>query len=162
MGADKALLEWGGVRAIDRLALLAAEVGASHVASVGAGDYGCLKVEDEPPNGGPVGGVLAGGRALAALGCTRALVLAVDAPTLLREDLTPLIASVAPGATYDDLHFPAAFDLLAIPAAAVAGWPMARLWEAAGLARLACDASACLRLRGANTPDERAVLLASL
>ena len=158
MGADKALLEWGGVRAIDRLALLAAEVGASHVASVGAGDYGCLKVEDEPPNGGPVGGVLAGGRALAALGCTRALVLAVDAPTLLREDLTPLIASVAPGATYDDLHFPAIVDLIAIPLAVDAGWPMARLWESVGLLRIPCPANAQLRLRGANTPEERAML----
>ena len=162
MGVDKALLEWGGVRAIDRLALLAAQAGASVVASVGIEDYGYLTIADEPPNGGPVGGVLAGARALSARGCRRALVLAVDAPTVQLEDLGPLVASSRPGAAYAGLHFPAIVDLIAIPLGADAGWPMARLWETVGLLRVPCPAHARLRLRGANTPEERAMLNAEL
>ena len=162
MGADKAILDWGGMRAIDRLALLAAQAGAAVVTSVGVGDYGYLTVADEAPGGGPVGGVLAGARALSARGCERALVLAVDAPTLQLKDLGPLVVSSRLGAAYVGLPFPAIVDLTAIPLAVDAGWPMARLWESVGLLRVPCPADARLRLRGANTPEERAMLTAEL
>jgi molybdopterin-guanine dinucleotide biosynthesis protein A len=45
---------------------------------------------------------------------------------------------------------------------AAANWPIGRLVERAGLARLACDDEGRPRIRGANTPDEREVLLALL
>lgn len=162
MGEDKALLDWAGVRAIDRVAQLARALGAEPVVTAGQGDYGLPNVADDQPLGGPVGGVLAGARALAAAGCRRAVVLAVDAPTLQPEDLAPLMAAADPGAVYEGLHLPMKLELAAIPATAEAGWPVMRLAERAGLARLACPPGAALRLRGANTPKERAALLAEL
>jgi molybdopterin-guanine dinucleotide biosynthesis protein A len=157
MGADKAALEWDGQRAIDRVAALATALGAVRVLTAGR-DHGLEHVDDPAPGSGPVGGVLAGVRALAAHGLTRALVLAVDAPTVTTLDLAPLLAAAEPGAFYDGLPVPMVVALAALPAEAEAGWPLRRLVERAGLAALACDETLRLRLRGANTPEERARL----
>lgn len=161
MGADKAALAWDGVRAVDRVAALARAVGAASVVTVGVGDYGLPVVDDEPSEAGPAAGVFAGAAALAARGHTRILVLATDAPTIEPADLAPLLAAPAPGAAYEGLHLPLVLDCDALPAAE-AGWPMARLVERAGVARPAAPPGAALRLRGANTPEERDVLLAAL
>jgi molybdopterin-guanine dinucleotide biosynthesis protein A len=153
MGADKAALEWDGQRAVDRVAALATAAGAVRVLTAGV-DHGLEHVDDPAPGAGPVGGVLAGARALAAHGLARALVLAVDAPTVTVEDLAPLLAG-EPGAFYEGLPVPMVVTLSALPVDAEAGWPLRRLVERAGLVALACDDALRLRLRGANTPEER-------
>jgi molybdopterin-guanine dinucleotide biosynthesis protein A len=158
MGADKALLEWNGQRAVDRVAALASAAGAARVLTVGR-DHGLEHVPDPEPGAGPVGGVLAGARALAGLGLSRMLVLAVDAPTVTVEDLAPLLAASGAGAVYEELPVPMVVSLAALPSAARAGWPLRRLVEAAGLRALPCDAASRTRLRGANTPQERVVLM---
>jgi molybdopterin-guanine dinucleotide biosynthesis protein A len=157
MGADKAALDWDGQRAIDRVAALATAAGAARVLTAGR-DHGLEHVEDPQPGAGPVGGVLAGARALAAQGLSRMLVLAVDAPTATVEDLAPLLAAAEPGAFYEGLPVPMVVTLAALPPEAEAGWPLRRLVEAAGLAGLPCEEGVRLRLRGANTPEERAAL----
>jgi molybdopterin-guanine dinucleotide biosynthesis protein A len=157
MGADKAALAWDGQRAIDRVAGLATAAGAVRVLTAGR-DHGLEHVDDPAPGAGPVGGVLAGARALAAHGLTRALVLAVDAPTVTTQDLAPLLAASGPGAFYEGLPVPMVVSLAALPAEAEAGWPLRRLVERAGLEALACDEAVRARLRGANTPEERAQL----
>lgn len=162
MGVDKAAQAWLGRRAVDRVADLAVVSGAATVVTVGAEHYGLPSVADEPPLGGPVGGVLAGAKVLADAGCGRALVLAVDAPSLTAADLAPLLTAPAPGAAYEGLHFPLVVALEALPAEAEAGWPMARLLERAGVTRPLPPPEARLRLRGANTPDELTALLAEL
>jgi len=162
MGQDKAVLPWLGLRAVDRVAALAATLGADPVITVGADDYGQTHVRDARPGGGPVGGVLAGAAYLREAGCARALVLAVDAPTLQATDLAPLLAADGPGAAFEGMHLPMTLDLAAIPAEARDDWPMARLVERAGLARLSCQPAAVERVRGANTPDEREALLSAL
>ncbi|MES2035971.1 MAG: NTP transferase domain-containing protein [Pseudomonadota bacterium] len=158
MGADKAVLDWNGRNAADRCRSLAEALGARTVFTVGAGG----DVFDDEPGGGPVGGVIAGVRALRTAGCDRALVLAVDAPTARARDLQPLLDSSGPGAAYEGLHLPLVIALEALPAEAAANWPMARLVERAGLVRFVCPPDAVGRLRGANTPEERAALLAAL
>ena len=160
MGEDKGAADWLGLRAVDRVARLARAVGAEAVITVGATDYGLAHVVEDPPGSGPVGGVLAGIAALS--DCDRALVLAVDAPTLLPDDLAPLLAQPGPGAAFEGLHLPMVLWRAAVPADAEAGWPMARLAERAGLARLSCPDAARTRLRGANTPAERDALLEAL
>lgn len=160
MGADKAEMLWGGRRAVDRLADLARELGAAAIVSAGARDYGLPLAAEDPPGGGPVAGIVAALRVLP--GCSQALVLAVDAPTLTAADLAPLLSAPAPGAAYEGLHLPLAIYLEALPADAGAGWPMARLVERAGLARLTAPVGAEPRLRGANTPQEREELLRRL
>jgi molybdopterin-guanine dinucleotide biosynthesis protein A len=162
MGSDKAVAEWLGVRAVDRVAALAASAAAAPIFCVGARGYGLPHVADEPKNGGPVGGILAGAAALKAAGCEAALVLAVDAPTLRLEDLRPLLAHPWPGAVFEGLHFPMVVALDALPDDARADWPVGRLAERAGLARLACAEEARQRIRGANTPEEREALLRRL
>jgi len=162
MGTDKAAISWLGRRAVDRVAATAQALGAAPVLTVGARDYGHPFVADATPGAGPVGGVLAGAQALRARGCDRALVLAVDAPTVTPEDLAPLLAAAARAAAYEGLHLPLVMALAAVAPDAQAGWPMARLLEAAGAVRLACPAQARLRLRGANTPQEQEQLLAAL
>jgi molybdopterin-guanine dinucleotide biosynthesis protein A len=162
MGEDKAALPWLGVRAVDRVAAVAVALGANPVMTVGVEAYGLPHVNDSRPQGGPVGGVLAGAAALRAAGCDRALVLAVDAPTLRTEDLAPLLDQPGPGAAFDGLHLPMALDLFAVPAGAQEDWPMARLVERAKLAQLACPPEAFARVRGANTPEEREALLTAL
>lgn len=158
MGADKALLEWNGTSATKRCAGLALAANAWPVLTVG----GSGDVPDDTPGGGPVGGILAGARRLREAGCAHALVLAVDAPTARLTDLEPLLAAPNSGATYEGLHLPMVLVLEALPVEAEAGWPVARLVERAGLARLPCGPNVAVRLRGANTPDERAALLAAL
>lgn len=161
MGEDKAALDWGGLRAVDLVALRAEEAGASPVMTVGARDFGRTNVQEPEPGGGPVGGIVAGCRALAAAGCRRALVLAVDAPTLLAMDLEPLLAAAPPGAAYARLHLPLVIDLGALPSDAGPGWSMARFITAVGLPLIEPGPDAATRLRGANTPEERAALLAA-
>jgi molybdopterin-guanine dinucleotide biosynthesis protein A len=120
--------------------------------------FGLEHVEDPEPGAGPVAGVLGGARALAAHGLARALVLAVDAPTVTEGDLAPLLAAPEPGAFYEGLPVPMVVALDALPVDALAGWPLRRLVERAGLVALPCDEALRLRLRGANTPEERARL----
>jgi molybdenum cofactor guanylyltransferase len=158
MGQDKASLEWGGRRAVDRVADLARTMGADPVVTAG-GDYGLPFVLDPQPQGGPVGGVLAGCEALRLAGCSRALVLAVDAPTLTPADLDGLLQAPAPGAAYAGYPAPMAIDLAALPQDVGADIPFRRLVEIAGLAVLPAPAGAEPRLRGANTPAERRALL---
>jgi molybdopterin-guanine dinucleotide biosynthesis protein A len=153
MGQDKALLDWGGLRAVDRVAALAEAAGAQVVLTAGR-DYGLDWVPDPQDGAGPVGGVLAGAAALRARGCARALVLAVDAPTLTVEDLAPLLAAEA-GATFEVSPVPMVLPLGAIPEGALPGWPLRRLVERAGLAVLPCPEEARARILGANTPQER-------
>ena len=152
MGRDKALLDWHGARAVDRVAALAKAVGAEALVTAGA-DLGLPWVADDAAFAGPVGGVLAGARAL---GTARLLVLAVDAPTVTPQDLAPLLAT---GGHYEGLPVPMVVEARAIPADAEAGWPLRRFVERAGLASLPVPAGAMARLRGANTPEEREGLL---
>lgn len=152
MGRDKAVLDWDGARAVDRVAALAREVGAQALVTAGA-DLGLPWVPDDEALAGPVGGVLAGARFLQA---ERLLVLAVDAPTLLPEDLAPLLAA---GGYYEGLPVPMVVAVSALPVDAQAGWPLRRLVERAGLKALPAPDDALARLRGANTPEEREGLL---
>jgi molybdopterin-guanine dinucleotide biosynthesis protein A len=158
MGRDKAALEWDGVRAVDRLADLARALGAERVLTVGA-DLGLPFVLDPEPGAGPVGGVLAGVAALREAGLARALILAVDAPTVAADDLAPLLAAEAPGAAFEGLPLPMALTFSALPEGVEAGWPLRRLVERAGLFVAPVPEDAEARLRGANTPEERAGLL---
>ena len=158
MGEDKAAMDWGGVRAVDRVAGLARSVGAEPVLTAG-GDYGLPFVEDPEPLGGPVGGVLAGCAALASAGCRRALILAVDAPTLTAHDLAPLLAADAPGAAYSGFPAPMVIELSAVPRDLAVNAPFRRFVDQAGVQQLPVPPGAETRLRGANTPRERAALL---
>lgn len=162
MGADKAGLDWRGLRAVDRVARLARDVGAGEVLTVGAQDYGLPHVVEDPPFGGPVAGVLTGAAALAGAGFDRVLVLAVDAPSLRPADIACLLEQGRGGAAFEGQHLPLVTAISILPRNVPAGWPMARLLERAGLTRLACAPEASARVRGANTPDERAALLAEL
>lgn len=158
MGRDKADLDWNGARAVDRVADLARSIGAQPVMTVGT-DLGLPWIADPEPGAGPVGGVLAGVAALRALGVERALILAVDAPTLTSGDLAPLLAAGAPGAAYERLPLPMVLMISALPHDAEAGWPLRRLVERAGLLSVAVPAGAEARVRGANTPEEQARLI---
>ena len=158
MGQDKALLDWRGATALDRLTALSRDVGIRMVLTAGA-DHGLPAVLDAEPGGGPCGGILAAALRLRAEGYDRALVLAVDAPTVTASDIRPLLDSRAPGAAYDGLPLPMVIDLAAIPADTEAHWPLKRLAQAAALAVLPCSDEARPRLRGANTPEERRRLL---
>lgn len=160
MGADKATQDWNGMRAIDRVAALARSLGCDPVIVAG-GDYGLPFVPD-PPAAGPVGGLMAGAAALREAGAARALALAVDAASLRPEDLSPLLSAPSPGAAYRGLPAPMAIDLAALPADARPGWPLARLVERAGLALMDGSPGVLARAKGANTPAERAALLAVL
>lgn len=162
MGADKAGMDWLGLRAVDRVARLARDLGAMHTITVGALDYGLPRVVEDPPFGGPVAGLLAGAAALSARGVDRLLVLAADAPTLRPADLSPLVDQAGAGAAFEGQHLPLVLALAALPPNAPRGWPLARLLEQAGVARIACAPDAAARVRGANTPPERAALLAEL
>jgi molybdenum cofactor guanylyltransferase len=158
MGEDKAAMDWGGVRAVDRVAELARAVGADPVLTAG-GDYGLPFVADPQPLGGPVGGVMAGCAALAQAGCRRALILAVDAPTLTVQDLAPLLAAEEPGAAYAGFPAPMVIDLSAVPHDLPTNAPFRRFVDHAGVRQLALPDGAQARLRGANTPHERDALL---
>lgn len=158
MGTDKALQPWGRVRAIDRVVALARSAGAVRIVTAGEGDFGLPRAPDPAPFSGPVAGVLAG---LALLGeaLDRILILAVDAPTLTAEDLAPLLDTPGPGAAFAGFPVPMVIDPAAVPADIGQDWPLRRLVERAALAQLAVAADAADRIRGANTPAERARLL---
>lgn len=160
MGVDKATQDWGGLRAVDRVAELARAVGASPVLTAG-GDYGLPAIADPEKHAGPVAGVLAGAEALRKAGCRRALVLACDAPTLTADDLAPLLMAEG-GAVYDGYPLPMVLPLAAAPSDTRPDWPLGRLADRAGLERLACPAAVAARVRGANTPEERAALVRML
>ena len=162
MGADKAGLDWLGRRAVDRLGDLARDLGAAAVVTAGPRDYGLPAVAEDPPGGGPVAGIMAAAAVLRAQGCARALVLAADAPTVTAADLAPLLDAPGPGAAYDRLNLPLVVELDRLPLEAGHGWAMGRLVDVAGLARLPPSPDATVRLRGANTPEEREALLRSL
>jgi len=157
MGADKAVQDWGGMRAVDRVAELARRAGAGAVISAG-GDYGFACVPDPERYAGPVAGLLAGVEALQQAGLERCLVLAVDAPTLRLDDLAPLLAEA--GAFYAGFPLPMVLAFDAVPEDAEADWPLRRFVERAGLKQLDCPPDVAGRARGANTPEERAALLA--
>lgn len=159
MGTDKARLAWGGRRAIDRVAELAVGAGAARVL-VSGGDYGLPFVEDPNPLGGPTGGVLAAADALRAEGLSAMLVLAVDAPTILPEDLAALLGQ-AQGAYYEGFPLPFLAPIDRTPWDAPAGLPLRKLVSILGLKALSPTDALALRLRGANTPSEKAVLEAS-
>jgi molybdopterin-guanine dinucleotide biosynthesis protein A len=162
MGEDKAVLDWAGQRAVERVAAVARAAGAEALFTVGARDLGLPRAVEETPGGGPVAGIVAGCQALARAGLRRVLVLAVDAPTLHAEDLGPLLNAPAPGAAYAHLHLPLVMAIDALPPEAGPGWSMARLLTEARLPLLEARAEALPRLRGANTPEERAALLRDL
>ena len=162
MGQDKAALDWNGRSAVDRLAQVSTALGAQAIVTVGPNDHGWPRAVETPVGGGPVAGIVVGAAHLASIGMDRLLVLAVDAPTLLAEDLLPLLGASGPGAAYFDLNLPLVLDHGALPPGAGAGWSVRRLIEAASLVRLPAPAQARDRLRGANTPDERAGLLRAL
>ncbi len=159
MGEDKALLDWGGRRAIDRVFDLAASVCGDRVLVSGR-DYGLPFVADPYPLAGPAAGILAGAAALRAQGCTTLLVLAVDAPTLEPADLAPLLEGSGAGAFYAGLPIPMVATIDALPFDAPGDWPLRRLVETAGLTVLDCPPQVQLRARGANDDAERAALLA--
>jgi len=159
MGTDKARLDWDGASAIDRLAGLSRKLGIPMVLTAGA-DYGLTAVLDASPGQGPCGGILAAALRLRADGYDRALIVAVDAPTLLASDIQPLLEAAGSGAAYEGLPLPMVIDLVAIPPATEASWPLKRLVQVAGLVVLRCGDEARPRLRGANTPEERLRLLA--
>ena len=162
MGSDKAASDWGGVRAIDRVFAVAAAASADPIFSVGVRDYGLPFVPDIHPYGGPVGGILTGAAALRAAGCERALVLAVDAPTIRLADLAPLLACPGAGAAFEGLYLPMAVALSALTAMLPPDSPIRALIDQAGLVRLTCPEAARARLRGANAPREREALLRAM
>jgi molybdenum cofactor guanylyltransferase len=160
MGVDKAAQIWGDRRAVDHVAALARSVGAAPIITSGGGDFGLPSTSEPIPLSGPVAGVLAG---LAQLkeGVERVLVLAVDAPTIRASDLSPLLDVGGAGAAFAGFPLPMVIALAAIPADARDDWPLRRLAERAGLASLVPDPGAVERIRGANTPEEQARLLAA-
>lgn len=161
MGEDKALLDWGGRRAIDHVFDLAASLCGGPVLVSGR-DYGLPFVTDPHPLAGPTAGILAGAAALGAQGCTTVLVLAVDAPTLTAADLTPLLDGEGTGFCYEGLPLPMVARIDALPFDAPGDWPLRRLAETTGLTILTCPPQVQLRARGANDDAERAVLLAQM
>jgi len=80
MGADKALLEVGGQRLVDRAAAALRAV-ADPVLEVGPGSSSLPAVREDPPGSGPLAAVAAGAAALRAGGHDGpVIVLAVDMP----------------------------------------------------------------------------------
>jgi molybdopterin-guanine dinucleotide biosynthesis protein A len=158
MGTDKAAQVWEGRRAVDLVAELAHAAGAGLILTAG-GDYGLPFVADPFEGAGPAAGVLAGASRLADEAMSHALLLAVDAPTLEVGDLAPLFAASDPGAAFAGYPLPAVMALAAMPHEAGPDWSLRRLIERARLATLEPPAGLILRLRGANTPAERAAVL---
>jgi molybdopterin-guanine dinucleotide biosynthesis protein A len=157
MGHDKALLDWGGRRAIDRMVDLVQAAGV-RTFFVAGGDYGWPFVTDPHPQAGPCAGVAAGARLLREHGCTRMIVLAVDAPTVSLADLQPLMTH-SQGATYVGFPLPFAASIDALPLDMPSDMPLRRLVEGMELVELTPSEGLMRRIRGANTPEERAALL---
>ena len=84
MGSDKALLEFGGQRLVDRAAAVLSTV-AAPVIEVGPGwAPGLCCVREDPPGSGPLAALWAGVEALRAIGADApaVLALAVDMPAV--------------------------------------------------------------------------------
>ncbi len=162
MGRDKAALEWNGRSAVDRLVAVSHAVGAQTVVTAGPTDFGFPFTVEDPPKGGPVAGILSAAAILRGHRRLRALVLAVDAPTVTPSDLTPLVTAPSPGAFYEGLYLPLVVDLAALPQSVGQGWSLRRLIETTGLVSLCRPTEGEVRLRGANTPAERGALLTEL
>jgi molybdopterin-guanine dinucleotide biosynthesis protein A len=158
MGADKATLEWRGRRAVDQIADLITDLGAGAVVVAGR-DYGWPFVLDPYPQAGPSVGIALGARYLRGQGCSRMIVLAVDAPTVTAADLQPLLEAEN-GAAYGGFPLPFTARIDALPTDVAPDTPLRRLIARMGLVELASSDDLARRLRGANTPDERAALLA--
>src|ERR671923_1218080 len=96
MGTDKALIEVGGQRLVDRAAAVLAAV-ADPVVEVGPGWSGLPAVREDPPGSGPLAALSAGAAALRALGHDGpVLVLAVDMPRVTVELLRLLARRPGP------------------------------------------------------------------
>ena len=153
MGVDKAAQVWGDRRAVDHVAALARAAGAAQIVTAGDRDYGLPFVPDPSPLSGPVAGIVAAAKTMTP-SIDRVLVLAVDAPSIRLADLSPLFEIGGNGAAFDGLPLPMVLGLSAIPAEAENDWPLRRLVERAGLARIAPADDVKNRLRGANTLEE--------
>ncbi|MBL9135579.1 MAG: molybdenum cofactor guanylyltransferase [Verrucomicrobiales bacterium] len=99
MGKDKAWLDVGGCRLIERQVAVAREVGATEVMISGrpGADYSSLGLPvllDETPDLGPMSGVK---RAFEAMRGTALLVLAVDLPAMTGAVLKELLLGTKPG-----------------------------------------------------------------
>ena len=158
MGEDKGARFWGTRRAVDWLVDLAGKVGAAQVITAGGFEYGYDHVMDPTLHAGPVSGLLAGLDMLPSR-FSRVLVLAVDAPTILESDLSPLIAAGSPGASFSGMPLPMVIDASIRPADVQSDWPLRRFVERAGLIQLVASPDSLARLRGANTPEEQALLM---
>lgn len=90
------------------------------------------------------------------------LVLATDAPTLLADDLRPFVDSPAPGAAFARLYLPLVAHVGSVPQAVPPGQSLRWLVSEMKLRSLPASPEIQARLRGANTPHERALLLARL
>ena len=159
MGADKATLPWNCEMAVERVWNLAKAAGASEIVVAG-GDYGLPFVSDAVTHGGPVGGLLAGVAALRS--AERFLILAVDAPALLVEDLRQLLDARSPGAAFAGQPLPMVVSREAIPSGLPYDSPLRSFVERAGLGEVAQPQDASDRLRGANTPAEWRALRAGM
>jgi molybdopterin-guanine dinucleotide biosynthesis protein A len=96
MGRDKALIEVGGQRLVDRAAAALASA-AEPALEVGPGWSGLPAVREDPPGGGPLAAVVAGTAALRAGGHGGAvIVLAVDMPFVSVELLRLLATRPGP------------------------------------------------------------------
>ena len=158
MGEDKGARVWGARRAVDWVVDLAAKVGAGQVITAGRVEYGYDHVPDPTPHAGPVSGILAGLDKLDGR-FARVLVLAVDAPTVLADDLRLLLASGGPGASFTGMPLPMVIDASIRPADVQSDWPLRRFVEQAGLIQLVATPESMARLKGANTPEEQALLM---
>lgn len=161
MGEDKGARIWGARRAVDWVVDLAERVGAAQVITAGGFEYGYDHVPDPTPHAGPVSGILAGLDRLDGR-FARVLVLAVDAPTVSQSDLRLLMATAGPGASFTGMPLPMVIDASLRPADVQSDWPLRRFVERAGLAQLVAAPESMARLRGANTPEEQALLMRKL
>ncbi len=161
MGEDKGARAWGKRRAVDWVVDLAKRAGASQVITAGRVEYGYDHVPDPTSHAGPVCGILAGLDKLDGR-FARVLVLAVDAPTVLADDLRLLLASGSPGASFTGMPLPMVFDASIRPADVQSDWPLRRFVERTGLVQLVAAPESMARLRGANTPEEQALLMRDL
>jgi len=99
MGTDKALIEVGGQRLVDRAAAVLGAV-ADPVIEVGPGWSGLAAVREDPPGSGPLAALSAGAAALRAAGHDGpVLVLAVDMPRVGVDLLRFLAGRAGPPAT---------------------------------------------------------------
>jgi len=103
MGTDKALIEAGGERLVDRTARILREAGCEQVAAIGprqlAGDYvGSVGlVADDHPGAGPLGALLTALRLAAQAGAAGVMVAACDLPALDVATVAAVLAAASPG-----------------------------------------------------------------